>query len=425
MEAAQDSLGPLTSLIRVAVHSDDSARLIAEAGLVAGRPLALVGPYGEPLGYVPDGSEGRRALAVARAAARNRLVGATGWSIVPLRRAGSSLGFLAIGAQRGAGGGDSQALLEVLPELVAEQLHRVALLHAHRDAFVRRLVSDPRFGVQEARREARELGLALAGAYWPAIVTWHGTAPPVPVVESLARDALGRVEGSLATLLHRRVVLLYPCSAVDEDADRAGPSSWLAELVAQARAVAPAFAPQAIVGEAPVELSLVSGAVAQLEALRQLGPRVESERPVVPSRAYGLERLLWDRLDAAAARRFVDEQLARLIAWDREHRTDLLSVLEAALDYPRHDQAASRCFMHRNTFRHRLQQAGEVLGATLEDPNERLAVHVALKLHRLLTASALDEHAAAAAPAADGRWSKRRSAGAVDELATRPSRRRA
>jgi sugar diacid utilization regulator len=406
MEAAEDSLGSLTSLIRVAVHNDDPARLIAEAGLLARRPLALVGPYGEPLGYVPDGSEGRRALAVARAAARNRLVGATGWRIVPLRRTSSSLGFLAIGSRR-AGGGDARALLELLPELVAEQLQRVALLHAHREAFVRRLVSDPRFGVQEARREAGDLGLSLAAAYWPAILIWHGTAPPLPVLQSLARDALGRAKGSLAALLHRRIVLLHPSLAADADADRDEPLGWLAETVAQARALAPSFLPQAIAGEAPVELPLVSAEIARLDALRRLGPRIESSRPVVPLRAYGLESLLWDNLDAVAARRFVDEQLGRLIAWDDEHQTDLLSVLEAALDFPRHEQAASRCFMHRNTFRHRLQQTGEVLGATLEDPNERLAVHVALKVHRLL--AALDERAAAA-PAAAVRRRWRRSA---------------
>jgi sugar diacid utilization regulator len=421
---AVDSLGPLTSLIRVAVHSDDPGRLIAEAGLLARRPLALVGPYGEELGHVPEGSEGRRALAVARAAARNRLVGAAGWRIVPLRRASSSLGFLAVGSER-ADDSAGRALMDLLPELVGEQLHRVALLHGHREAFVRRLVSDPRFGVQEARREAGDLGLVLTDSYWPAIVTWHGTAPPLPVMASVAREVLSRATGSLAALLHRRIVLLYPCRADDPDADRAEPFSWLAETVARARTLAPSFLPQAIAAEGPVELASVSGEVARLDALRRLGPRVERSRPVVPLRAYGLESLLWDKLDAASARRFVDEQLGRLIVWDREHQTDLLSVLEAALDFPRHDQAASRCFMHRNTFRHRLQQTGEVLGATLEDPNERLAVHVALKLHRLL--AALDERAAAAPAAAAGdvRWGKRRSPGSANALATPPSRRRA
>ena len=80
--------------------------------------------------------------------------------------------------------------------------------------------------------------------------------------------------------------------------------------------------------------------------------------------------------------------------------------------------------MHRNTFRHRLHQTAEVLGATLDDPDERLAVHVALKLQRLL--AALDERAAAAAPpAGDVRWGKRQAASSANALATPPSHRRA
>jgi sugar diacid utilization regulator len=423
MEAARDSYAPLTSLVRVAVHSDDSAQLIAAAALRVRLPLALVGPYGESLGYAPEGSEGRRALAVARAAACNRLVGAVGWSIVPIRRA-SSLGFLAIGA-RHAGDAETRALLDVLPELAAEQLHRVELRRAHQEAFVRRLVSDPRFGAPEARHEAGELGLRLADAYWPAIVAWHATAPPLPVVERLARDAVSHAPGSLATLLRRRIVLLHPVRGTD--ADLAETDAWLARVVVQARTLAPSFPAQAIVGEAAVELAGVSTQVAELDALRRLGPRAERGGAVVPARAYALERLFWDSLDVAAARRFVEEQLERLTTWDRERRTDLLSVLEAALDFPRHDQAASRCFMHRNTFRHRLQQAGEVLGTTLEDPDERLGVHVALKLHRLLAASTPDDGTAAARAVrpASGLRSKQPSAGSVRVLAPRPSRRRA
>jgi sugar diacid utilization regulator len=421
MDAAQDPIAPLTSLVRVAVQSDDPGRLVAAAGMAARLPIAAVGPQGEPLGYAPEGSEGRRALAIAQAAARNRLASAVGWRIVPIRRE-SSLGFLAIGTRRG--GAEAQAVLDMLPELVAEQLHRVALLRAHREAFVRRLVSDPRFSAGEVRREAGAVGLDLADAYLPAVVTWHGIAPPDPVVDRLARDALRRAEGSLAALFRRRIVLLYPARAAG--AELAETTEWLAQIVTQARMLAPSFPAQAIVGEATVDLTGVSAEVAQLDALRRLGPRAEHAGPVVRSRAYALERLFWENLDYAAARRFVDAQLERLMAWDRERRTNLLSVLEAALDYPRHDQAASRCYMHRNTFRHRLQQAGEVLGSSLEDPSERLGVHVALKLRRLLATSVPDRGggAARAAPAANGQ-PQLRSAGAVRILSPRPLRRRA
>jgi DNA-binding PucR family transcriptional regulator len=328
---------------------------------------------------------------VASAAAHNRLVDAAGWSIVPIRRGPSPLGFLAIGTRQ-ENDAATRLLLDVLPELVAEQLHRVALRRAQRAAFVRRLLSDRRFGAAEARREARGLGVDLAGAYWPAILTWHGITPPGSVAEDLARDALSLADGSLTAVMSRRIVLLHPRWAAGDDDAR--PLEWVREIVRRARELAPSFPAQAIVGEAAVELGAVSAGVAELDALRRLGPRVEGERLLVSAREYALERLFWDNLDGAAARRFVDEQLGPLIDWDREHRTDLLWVLEAELNFPRHDQAAKRCFMHRNTFRHRAHQAREVLGDTLEDPDVRLAVHVALKLRRLLAGPSLDGTAA-------------------------------
>ena len=78
------------------------------------------------------------------------------------------------------------------------------------------------------------------------------------------------------------------------------------------------------------------------------------------------------------------DQIGALLAWDGEHHGDLLTVLETALDYPRHEQAAHRCYMHRNTFRQRLRMATQVLGFDLEDPDVRLATHVALKLRRMI-----------------------------------------
>jgi hypothetical protein len=81
-----------------------------------------------------------------------------------------------------------------------------------------------------------------------------------------------------------------------------------------------------------------------------------------------------------------------------------VTVLEAALDFPRHDLAASRCFMHRNTFRHRHQQATEKLGYSLEDPDVRLAVHVALKLRNVLPRP---ERAATSGPRRDPRAGRR------------------
>jgi DNA-binding PucR family transcriptional regulator len=148
--------------------------------------------------------------------------------------------------------------------------------------------------------------------------------------------------------------------------------------------LAPTSQPQVVVGECELGLGQLSAGVAELDALWALGPRAEDDQPLVSVRHYALDRFLARMADTSEASEFVRQQIGPLIDWDRRRRGDLLTVLEAGLDSPRHEVAAARCFMHRNTFRHRFRQATKILGDDLDDPEVRLAVHVALKLRRIL-----------------------------------------
>lgn len=386
MRRALDS--SVVSLVQLAVANGDPARL-AVAAAEQGCLVGLVDPAGEVLAQAPDDEHGRRAEAVARAAARNGLVAPPGWHIV---RLGDSvtLGFLAIGTG-GASDAEMCTLLDLLPPLFAEQLTRGVLLGRQQGAFLRRLISDPGLSADEERREAAELGIALAGAYWPGVLAWRNVPPSADVVVAVQREARRLAGGSLTVLFDRRLVLLHGGDVADDDLGRGDlgrPHEWFEAVVNRARSLAPSSHAQAIVAEGPVELEALAASVAQLAGSSRFGPLAEEDRPVVSVRQFGLDRLLWDNITRAHAERFVQERLGGLIAWDRDHATKLVTVLEAALDFPRADQAATKCFMHRNTFRHRLHQATQVLGDELDDPDTRLAVHVALKLRALLQARA-------------------------------------
>ena len=374
MDVARDSHGTLRSLVDLAVASDDSRQLVAAAGLGLGQPLGLVSADGAPLAFTPEGDAGQRALAVARAAARNRAAAPPGWRIVSLVQHSSRLGFLAVGPGGPAEGG-AGSVLAVLPALLADQLRRAALIRIQRAAFVRRLVGDPPLPPHRARHEAAELGIRLAPAYWPAILCWRSGAAAPETLERVEREARRLTEGGLTTLLNGHLALLHP------DSDAA--PEWFRQVAALARARAPASRAHAIAAAGPAGLGELSTQIAGLGRFHRFGPRSDGDQPLTWARDYALDGLLDGRVEPAAAIDFVEQQLGPLIEWDREHGTDLLGVLEAALDFPRHDRAAQRCFMHRNTFRHRLRQATELLGERMEGADARLAVHVALKLRRL------------------------------------------
>ena len=376
-------LDPFASLVQLAVGSDDSVRLIAAAGAELRRPLGLASAGGEELAHAPDDDEGRRAMAVARAAARHGLVAPPGWNIVALGGRSAPLGFLAVGGER-VPNLETHTLLDLLPALLTDQLKRVALSHAQRAALVRELVSNAHVGIDQVRREAAELGLRLADTYWPGLLVWRNVPPSTKVLQMVERCARSLAEDSLAVALDGRMVLLHP-SDLPPGRDTL-PRDWFEELARTARKLHPSSQAQAIACEAPAGLSALSARVAALEEYLRFGPRAEGGLLVVSGAQFALDRLLWENIDPLAAARFVDAQLGGLIEWDRRHRSSLVMVLEAWMDFPRCDRAAAKCFMHRNTFRHRLRQAQQVLGTALEDPDTRLAVHVALKLRRLLGA---------------------------------------
>jgi sugar diacid utilization regulator len=377
--------GPLgesvTSLVRVALESDRPQQLVAAAHQVLTKPLGLAGPSGERLGCAPDTAGGDRARASAGAAATSRLVAPPGWWIESIDRASSCFGFLAIGG-RDRGDEPSPELVQLLCALLADQLQRIALLRARTRELLRRLLCDSNVGLARARREAEGCGLVLADAYCPAMLGWRGR-PPRPDVTEAIGEPPADASGALSVPIAERAILLHPADG-HEGGTRA--LEWFRTVAERARRLAPTARPQVIVDERALPLRDLSAGVAELDALWRMGPRAEDEQPLVSVRHYALDRLLARTADSTAASDFVRQQLGPLIAWDDEHQGDLLTVLEAALDFPRHDVAAARCFMHRNTFRHRLRHATELLGDALDDPEMRLAVHVALKLRRVTRA---------------------------------------
>lgn len=73
--------------------------------------------------------------------------------------------------------------------------------------------------------------------------------------------------------------------------------------------------------------------------------------------------------------------LARLIDYDRRHRSNLVATLRAWLDaFGNVVAAADALFVHQNTFRYRLRRVEEIGGIDLDDPDQRFAVMLQLRV---------------------------------------------
>lgn len=189
-------------------------------------------------------------------------------------------------------------------------------------------------------RTATEL-TPVAGGYLPCLFSWSGDDPTDAELASM-RAAVRR-RGHVVRLDRRRHMLLLS----DEH---------LRDTVAE---------------------------VARAIRARRPGAVVRTEFGRRAARHYALARLL-GRFDLRDATAFVTEQLAALEQHDREHGSTLLRVLELALDHPDRNAAAQAAFMHRNTFRRQLRTALALIDADLDCAEERLALHLALKMRARL-----------------------------------------
>ncbi|CAM3983614.1 PucR family transcriptional regulator [Alicyclobacillus pomorum] len=79
------------------------------------------------------------------------------------------------------------------------------------------------------------------------------------------------------------------------------------------------------------------------------------------------------------AREWITMDIQKILEYDRKHHSDLLRTLKVYLDCDRSKQkTAEQLFIHRQTLYHRLKLLNQLLQVDLEDPVQRLGLHVSL-----------------------------------------------
>lgn len=373
-------------LIGVATRTEQIDELLAAGSAELRRPLAIVDANGAHLAGAPATGGGRAALLAAQAAARRRgprAAAQTAWLIRPVLAGEQILGYVSVSGQPQPTGAE-QALLDALCSLFAGQLQRAALATAvcaeRARALRRRLITDPALAPAVAAEEARAAGIALAERYWPAILVCEEGALDEVTLSGIA-DLAQRFgpQSVVVPFDDRMAVILLPDVAPGRHA-----LPTLEHMVRLARSRRALHGVRGIAGETSVGLSELPAVVRGLERLRRYPQHESGALSVVDASRFALDRLFYESLNRPYAVEFVHAQMAAIIAYDREHHTDLAAILQAALDHPNRDEAARAVSMHRNTFRRHLNLAIELAGVDLDDPDERLALHVALRLRRLL-----------------------------------------
>jgi purine catabolism regulator len=249
---------------------------------------------------------------------------------------------------------------------------------------------------QAAQRRARHLGYPLAGVHVLMVCDvddfsgfLRTRALSEEMIQALKRDYLRRVSSVVRTAYPRAilgarsdsVMALLPVAGEADLQDRLhGVGAQVRDAMAQWK---PGFTVSVGFSAGVETLDAVAGAYREVKAVLESLARFGRQGQVVTLAELGLTGLL-AAVDDERLVEFVRRNLGSLAEHDRARGGALLETLKAYLEEGEQQRAARRLQIHPNTLRYRLDRIREISSADLDDPETRLNLSVALRVHGLL-----------------------------------------
>jgi PucR family transcriptional regulator, purine catabolism regulatory protein len=309
-------------------------------------------------------------------------------STIELRVAETPVGRLRMRTREGTPDG---ALLRLVTTLIASEVERVraperaseeAATGFQRAVLARRIVDR-----DDLIARGRELGTDLSSGAVVAVVRAHVRNPTEDdwrrrLLAVTGRGARSVAPGSIASpteLDADAVVVLVP--AADADAGRRVSAAILRELEAGLAGFSFALGRSRRV-EDPRDLQR-----AYDEALLALNvAEGDAERTELAYEQTGTYQLLLPYMsDPAELKRFYDETVRPLVAYDEQYETDLLGTLATFLECDANVNAtAARLITHRHTIRYRFERVRELTGLDVSSTDGREKLSLGLKAMRVL-----------------------------------------
>ena len=360
----------------------------------------------------------------------NPQLGMTSRVCAPVRFQGKLLGFLWLIE-------DDQCLtdqdleeVQAAADAAAEALQLAKVLDELQHARERELLRDLLSHQADVRRHAAE-ELVEGNLIVPTdaavsiVVRLRSVDHPITNIDRLTiRGALDQVRHSLSPRHTLHLVRpdhgLLVC-ALEDPVLRVGGTQGLAQRLLEAvQANLRASHHEVLIGVGDVqsELSDIAQSYEQACLATRVAEIVSSFAPIATWSELGVYRVLLQFPIDQGQASVLYAPLLTLI--NEVSSSELLVTLEAYLDLAGSaKRTASKLRLHRATLYYRLRKVEEITGVDLEDGNDRLALHLSLKLARLAGILPQAEHA-------NGRPTGRRSSPAQEPAAvtrlTRPSR---
>jgi PucR family transcriptional regulator, purine catabolism regulatory protein len=138
----------------------------------------------------------------------------------------------------------------------------------------------------------------------------------------------------------------------------------------------------------PAPASLLRRAYAEAQTAHELGPATSTKGDVYHYSELVLHRLLGPLVKGGPQlANFVESELGELIAYDDEHRSELLNTLDVYLQNNGSKAAAAQALcLQRRSIYYRLDKIEELLGRSIEPADHRVRLYLALRAREVLEA---------------------------------------
>jgi GAF domain-containing protein/sugar diacid utilization regulator len=392
---------------RLSLDGAGIAAILDAVGSLAGGRAGLYSPDGfrvRGAGESGEGLSSRLQLPPAVSSPGTREVRvATGrpvrqLDLVPVRAGADLLGVLAVvvaeapvdeeGRRRALEHGSTVLAVELSKERAAAEVERRL-----RGDLVEEVLAGG-LDVEEAERLARQaerLGHRLPHRAWVVVLEPDEEQSETEMASRWRQDRLDsvlgdlvrrRIQGALTVVRSASAVLLVPTEIA--------PDLAAVEKLAQAliTGVGPVLRPAtASAGIGNLADSVGELARSHLEARQalRLSRRAGRASRVISYRSLGAFRLLLEVQSPEALRGFVGEVLGPLLKYAESRETPLLETLEALVGARWVRRAAARQLgIHINSMGYRIERIENLTGLSLDDPETRVAIAIALRARAML-----------------------------------------
>jgi sugar diacid utilization regulator/putative methionine-R-sulfoxide reductase with GAF domain len=361
---------------------------------------SVTGPDGKVLESLPDRlplppailGQGMRKVRISAGRPRRPI------DLIPVRAGADLLGVLAVvageapvdpdGRRRSLEHGSTVLALELSKERAAAEVERRL-----RGDLVEELLAGGLDAAEAERlaRQAERLGHRLPDQAWVIVLEPDEVGDEAKTTMRRRQDGLDlalselvrrRIPGALCVVRSASGVVLVPGEAAPDVAAAERLGDLL--LAAAAPVLRPATASVGIGNLAATVGELARSHTEARQALR-LSRRAGGQSRVTSYRSLGAFRLLLDVQSPEALRAFAQEVLGPLVKYAESRETPLLATLEALAGARWIRRAASRDLgIHINSINYRIERIENLTGLSLDDPETRVAIAIALRARSML-----------------------------------------